>query len=100
LIGISRRIRQISVELFDLCILSTAQGLPGDKQQAERTGKVQDCLIEAKVSEEVSKHGFTPGEALKFVREAVELKNLRILGHAMAPYFPDPEKPGRTSRSL
>jgi pyridoxal phosphate enzyme (YggS family) len=43
-------------------------------------GKVQDCLIEVKVSSESAKTGVLPDEAKSFYERCLELKNISIKG--------------------
>ncbi|MCX5777886.1 MAG: YggS family pyridoxal phosphate-dependent enzyme [Elusimicrobia bacterium] len=55
-------------------------------------GKIQDCLLEVKVSDEETKHGIAPAELAELYTQVLKLKNIRICGlMAMAPFFEDPE---------
>jgi hypothetical protein len=55
-------------------------------------GKVQECLIEIKVSPEDTKFGLAPEEIEPFIRSVALLKNIKVTGiMAMAPYFDDTE---------
>ncbi len=83
-----------AVELFDIIqsLDSIRLARELDRQAAKR-GKVQECLLEIKVSPEESKCGIAPEEAGALLRECRALRNIRILGiMAMAPYSEDPER--------
>ncbi|MBI1979177.1 MAG: YggS family pyridoxal phosphate-dependent enzyme [Elusimicrobia bacterium] len=61
--------------------------------RARNLGKVQDCLVEVKVSEEAAKTGLLPAEMERFLEEAGSLENVRLKGVlCMAPYFEDAER--------
>jgi hypothetical protein len=61
--------------------------------KAGAAGKIQNVLIEVKVSGEDSKYGCFPKDAPALAKEIAGLKNLRLCGvMAMAPYFDDPEQ--------
>lgn len=82
-----------AVELFDVIQSLDRWPLAEEIQkQASRLGKVQDCLIEIKVSTEETKHGLDPDALPAFVHQLASCGNIRVLGvMAMAPYFDDPE---------
>jgi hypothetical protein len=64
-------------------------------KQAKKIGKIQDCLIEIKVSPEVTKYGCPPEpeEVKKLIERISELANIRIRGlMAMAPFFEKSEE--------
>ncbi|MBN1622206.1 MAG: YggS family pyridoxal phosphate-dependent enzyme [Endomicrobiales bacterium] len=82
-----------AVELFDVIqsvdSLRLAQEI---NKSAAKINKIQDCLLEIKVSEEETKFGLSEEEAVSFLSKIEDLKNLRVLGiMAMAPYFDDKE---------
>ncbi|OQA92531.1 MAG: hypothetical protein BWY26_00200 [Elusimicrobia bacterium ADurb.Bin231] len=55
---------------------------------AAQIKKVQECLIEIKISNEESKYGLLPQNIGSLLQEAALLKNIKIIGiMAMAPYF-------------
>lgn len=61
-------------------------------RRAESIGKIQNCLLEVKVSEEESKYGCPPEALGELIEAAAGLKNIRILGlMTMPPFFDDPE---------
>jgi len=82
-----------AVELFDVIQSLDSERLAVEINKAAMlAGKVQDCLLEIKVSEEESKFGAAPEELRKLAAAAGALKNIRILGiMGMAPFFEDPE---------
>lgn len=56
--------------------------------------KIQECLVELKVSEEQTKFGVEEKDIKSFVEELLKLKleNIKLVGlMAMAPYFDNPE---------
>ncbi len=62
-------------------------------KQARKIGKVQDCLIEVKISPEVAKYGCPPEKVEDLVEQTNELTNIRICGlMAMAPFFENSEE--------
>ncbi|HAJ57036.1 MAG TPA: YggS family pyridoxal phosphate-dependent enzyme [Candidatus Omnitrophica bacterium] len=62
-------------------------------KQAKKISKVQDLLLEVKISHEATKSGFEPEEALGAVKEISSFKNIRVNGlMTIAPLFDDPEK--------
>lgn len=82
-----------AVRLFDIIHSVDSLGLAQElNRQAEKTGKVQDILIEVNIAGEKSKSGIDPEGAAYLVREAAGLKYLRIRGlMTVPPYSPDPE---------
>lgn len=83
-----------AVELFDVIQSLDSERLAVElNRAAQAAGKVQECLLEIKVSEEESKFGAAPEELRKLAESAASLKNIRISGvMGMAPFFDDPEK--------
>lgn len=62
-------------------------------QKAQELNKVQDCLLEVKISEEPSKTGLASSEAGKFLEDCHALKFIRIKGiMCLAPFFEEKEK--------
>jgi len=62
-------------------------------KQAKKINKVQDCLIEVKVSPEATKYGCPPEEVKKLIERIGELANVRLCGlMAMAPFFENSEE--------
>ncbi|OQW98539.1 MAG: YggS family pyridoxal phosphate enzyme [Elusimicrobia bacterium A5] len=82
-----------AVELFDLIqSVDSIHLLEEINKQAEKIGKIQECFIEIKVSEEETKYGLNPTELESFMEKAANLKNVKISGlMAIAPYFENPE---------
>ncbi|MHB9156164.1 MAG: YggS family pyridoxal phosphate-dependent enzyme [Endomicrobiales bacterium] len=83
-----------AVELFDVIQSVDSQRLAQEiHQQAQKLGKVQECLLELKVSGEDSKFGFLPDELEASLKKMAALSHIRICGlMTMAPYAGDPEK--------
>jgi len=77
-----------AVELFDLIqSVDSIYLLEEINKQSEKIGKVQECFVEIKVSEEETKYGLKPTELESFMEKASELKNVKITGlMAMAPF--------------
>ena len=62
-------------------------------QQAKKINKIQDCLIEVKVSPEATKYGCPPDKVEELIKQTNQLINIRIRGlMAMAPFFENPEE--------
>ena len=83
-----------AVKIFDLIHSVDSLDLMQEiDRQANRLGKIQDILIEVKTSPEASKSGVKPGEADGLIRNASDLKNIRIRGlMTIAPVVHDPEQ--------
>jgi pyridoxal phosphate enzyme (YggS family) len=83
-----------AVELFDVIQSLDSERLAVEINKAAlAAGKVQDCLLEIKVSEEESKFGIAPEGLRELAESAAALKNIRILGiMGMAPFFENPEQ--------
>lgn len=82
-----------AVEIFD-CIQSVDSERLAEAidRRASEIGKVQECLVEIKVSEEETKFGLDPDGLEKFLERAEKLKNLTVSGiMAIAPFFENPE---------
>ncbi|MBI5042892.1 MAG: YggS family pyridoxal phosphate-dependent enzyme, partial [Nitrospirae bacterium] len=82
------------VQLFDMIhsIDSTALAEEINKQAA-KINKIQDALIEVKLSEEETKHGVPENELMKLLESTRDIKNLNILGlMTIPPFFEDAEK--------
>jgi PLP dependent protein len=83
-----------AVELFDVIqsIDSKNLALEIDKR-AKELKKVQDCLIELKLSSEETKYGLSSAEIFEFIKNIDEFANIEFRGLMMiAPYSADPEK--------
>lgn len=84
---------KIAVELFDTIhsvdSLELAELL---NKYSEKNNKIQDILIQVKLSPEESKHGINKDELLELLKNISSLKNLNILGlMTIPPYFDNPE---------
>lgn len=61
-------------------------------RRAAKLEKTQDVLVEVRISEEATKFGVEPEEAVSFAGKIAEVEGLRVLGlMGMAPFLPDPE---------
>jgi pyridoxal phosphate enzyme (YggS family) len=83
-----------AVELFDLIQSLDSLRLAEDlNRHAAAGGKIQECLIEVKVSGEDTKSGVSPDYLKQLHEEVSKLKNLKICGlMTIAPYFDDQKK--------
>lgn len=63
-------------------------------KRAKSINKIQDCLIQIKISEEESKRGLSEENLLDFIKECKsEYPYIRVRGlMGMAPFFEDPEE--------
>jgi PLP dependent protein len=82
-----------AVRLFDLIhavdSVTLAQVL--DKKAAA-VGKIVDCLVEVKLSQEASKFGTSKERASELAHELKDMKNISVTGlMTMPPYADDPE---------
>jgi pyridoxal phosphate enzyme (YggS family) len=83
-----------AVQLFDMIhsIDSTALAEELNKQAA-KINKIQDALIEVKLSEEETKHGVPKNELMELIESTKDMKNLNILGlMTIPPFYDDAEK--------
>ncbi|MGG1398308.1 YggS family pyridoxal phosphate-dependent enzyme [Bacillus salipaludis] len=56
----------------------------------KRAVKPVKCLVQVNISEEESKHGLTPDEAIEFIKQLQPLENIRVEGlMTMAPFTDD-----------
>jgi len=83
-----------AVQLFDLIHSLDSTELGEElNSQAEKIGKIQEVLVEVKLSPEETKHGVTKTELLPLLKMAQALKYLRIRGlMTIPPFFEHPEK--------
>jgi len=91
-----------AVKIFDLIHSVDSVGLAVEiNKQAAKIGKVQDILIEVKVSPEITKFGFQPQEVFLAVKEISGLKNINMLGlMTIAPIGDEQEKSRPYFRAL
>jgi len=83
-----------AVRIFDLIQSVDSIRLASEMdKQAAKINKIQDILVEVKVSSEATKFGFEPEEVIKATKEISQFKNLNIKGlMTIAPIVDDPEK--------
>lgn len=83
-----------AVHLFD--VIQTVDSIELAElinKYAEKQGKVQRILIQAKLSEEESKHGISKRHLGDLLKAVTALKNLGLEGlMTMPPFFDEPEK--------
>jgi len=82
-----------AVENFDLIqSLDTISLANNISCHAKNLGKVQSCLIEVKVSQEISKIGIAPDEVEDFYKYCLSISNILIKGlMVITPYSNNPE---------
>ncbi len=83
-----------AVQLFDL-IQSVDSGELASEidRQAEKTGKIQDVLIEVKLSHEGTKHGVSRSGLTGLLEAANEMKHLNLKGlMTIPPFFDNPRE--------
>ena len=80
-----------ALEIFDMVqSVDSLKLLSVIARRAGELGKIQDYLIEIKISEEPSKSGLSPQELKSFLESSSGLKNVRLRGvMAIAPNFED-----------
>lgn len=83
-----------AVEIFDLIqSVDSSKLVEVIDQKAFKIGKIQDFLVEVKVSDEPSKSGLPPDELEKFLELSQKLKNVRVRGlMTIAPHPKEPEE--------
>ncbi len=77
-----------AVENFDLIHSLDSIKLAGNiSRYATNRGKLQNCLIEVKVSQEITKTGVDPNDAEDFYKQCLSIPNILIKGlMVIAPY--------------
>jgi PLP dependent protein len=83
-----------AVELFDLIQSVDSHSLAAEiDKRAKELNKVQECLLELKLSPEETKYGLSAAEIFEFATKTSNYKNIRFRGLMMiAPYSSDPEE--------
>ncbi|MEK6681542.1 MAG: YggS family pyridoxal phosphate-dependent enzyme [Nitrospirota bacterium] len=82
-----------AVQLFDLIHSLDSAALAEElNRQAAKINKIQDVLIEVKLSEEEAKHGVLKDELMELLESTKDMKNLNIAGlMTMPPFSENPE---------
>lgn len=82
-----------AVQLFDLIHSVDSAGLAKEiSRHAEKTGKIQDVLIEVKLSDEETKRGTSKNELMGLIKAVNDMKNLNLRGlMTIPPFFENPE---------
>jgi len=91
-----------AVQLFDLIhSLDSAELAEELNSQAEKFAKVQEVLIEVKLSTEETKHGVGETELPQLLKIVQTMKHLRLRGlMTIPPFFEQPEKARSYFREL
>lgn len=82
-----------AVRLFDLIHSVDSAALAEEiNRHASKLGKIQNILIQIKLSEEESKHGIPEDGFLQMLQEVSQMEHLHIEGlMTIPPYFENPE---------
>ncbi len=90
---LQRNKAKYAVKLFDIIHSVDSKELALEiNKQAEKIGKIQDILIEVKLSPEKTKHGISPEEFFELLEFTSTLKNLNVKGlMTIPPYSENPE---------
>jgi len=91
-----------AVRLFDLIhSLDSAELAEELNSQAEKIGKIQEVLVEMKLSPEETKHGVAKTELPQLLKMIQTMKHLRLRGlMTIPPFFEQPEKARSYFREL
>ena len=83
-----------AVQLFDLVHSLDSTELAGElDSQAKKIGKVQEVLVEVKLSHEETKHGVAKAELPQLLKMVQTMKHLRLRGlMTIPPFFEHPEE--------
>jgi PLP dependent protein len=95
LIGhLQRNKAKYAVRMFDLIHSIDSIDLAGEiNRQASTAGKVQDVLIEVKLSAEETKQGIPKHELMALLSAVREMQHLNLRGlMTMPPFFPNPQE--------
>jgi pyridoxal phosphate enzyme (YggS family) len=88
----SNKVKKV-VENFDLIHSLDSVKLAGNiSRHAVNRGKLQNCLIEVKISQEITKTGVNPNDVEDFYKQCLSISNILIKGlMCIAPYSGNPE---------
>lgn len=84
-----------AVQLFELIHSLDSTALAEElNKQAGKIGKIQEALVEVKLSPEETKHGVSQNDLVALLKTVqLDMKNLKVRGlMAIPPFFADPEK--------
>ena len=85
---LQRNKAKYAVQLFDLIHSVDSSGLAEELDRcAEKIGKIQDILVEVKLSYETSKHGIQKSELMELLRKVRNMKHLNLRGLMTVPPF-------------
>ncbi|MBN2654672.1 MAG: YggS family pyridoxal phosphate-dependent enzyme [Nitrospirae bacterium] len=82
-----------AVQFFDLIHTLDSEDLADIlNKEAKKIGKIQNVLVQIKLSDEETKHGISELDALGLVEHINRLSNLKLQGlMTIPPFFEDPE---------
>jgi len=85
---------KVAVEFFDLVHSVDSVEIAGQiNKHAANNGKIQDVLVQVKLSDEESKYGILKEDLLDVLYALEGMNNLRVDGlMTIPPFFDDPEK--------
>ncbi len=87
---LQRNKAKYAVRLFDLIHSVDSTELINEiNRHAEKIGKIQDILIEVKLSHEMTKHGIDKGRLISLLEYSRGLKNIKVLGLMTIPPLSD-----------
>lgn len=84
-----------AVQLFDMIHSLDSTALAEElNKQAGKTGKIQEVLVEVKLSPEETKHGVSQNDLIALLKTVQhDMKNLKVRGlMTIPPFFEDPEE--------
>lgn len=83
---------KVAVELFDLIhSVDSAELAEAINKYAEKPGKIQEVLIQVKLSGELAKHGILKDNLIALLNEIKKMKHLKVKGlMTIPPYFDEP----------
>ncbi len=85
-----------AVQLFDLIHSIDSVALAEElNKQAAKINKIQDALVEVKLSGEEAKHGVSKDELIELLESTKDMKNLNITGLMTMPPFSDNQEDAR-----
>ncbi len=83
-----------AVRLFDLIHSVDSSGLAEEiNRNAEKSEKIQDVLVEVKLSHEETKHGVSRGGLPGLLDSVMRMRNLRLRGLMTVPPFSEDSRP-------
>ncbi|MBI5205915.1 MAG: YggS family pyridoxal phosphate-dependent enzyme [Nitrospirae bacterium] len=83
---------KVAVELFDLIhSVDSAELAEAINKYAEKHGKIQEILVQVKLSDELAKYGILKDNLVSLLDEIKKMKHLKVKGlMTIPPYFDEP----------